>query len=296
MNNLRHISFVGVQPAPRPPRRAGFHPSASLRTPPLSAPLAELDPFLRWLLGRAGLDARAYRARALNRRLGACLRRLRAGSGEEARALLERRPYLLSRAVDAVLIGVTDFFRDKPVFDFLERTALPDLVLRRGPPRVFAAGVSDGQELYSLAILLGEAGALDGARLLGVDCRPDAVARARRGRFAAEQLAGLSPERRARWFAAEGGVFAARPALGARIAWRTGDLFADDDGAVFDIVLFRNVAIYLEAAAAARAWRSLAGRLAPGGLLVTGKAERPPESLGLTRLAPSVFKKEEAPC
>jgi chemotaxis methyl-accepting protein methylase len=56
------------------------------------------------------------------------------------------------------------------------------------------------------------------------------------------------------------------------------------------VILFRNVAIYLEPDEAFRVWGHLAARLRPGGVLVTGKAERPPASLGFERIEPCLFQ------
>ena len=59
----------------------------------------------------------------------------------------------------------------------------------------------------------------------------------------------------------------------------------------WDLILCRNVAIYLEPTAAARLWTVLVGSLRFGGILVVGKAERPQQQLALLRLAPCVFEK-----
>ena len=128
----RHVSFSGRRPARlRPPSCAS--PTAGRPAGVASGARREqvadvpLDPFVAWVLAGAGLDLEAYRPAPLNRRLSACLRALRCGTTEEARALLLRRPELLDRAVDALLIGVTSLGRDPQVFDALARLALPRL-------------------------------------------------------------------------------------------------------------------------------------------------------------------------
>ena len=86
--------------------------------------------------------------------------RCKVRSAEEARELLENRPDLLPVAVGSLLIGVTEFFRDPAVFEGCGRPVLPE---SGGPPRAaphLDAGCSSGEELYSLAILLAEAGLL----------------------------------------------------------------------------------------------------------------------------------------
>lgn len=252
---------------------------------------AGLDPFLDWLLHKGGVTAFAYRAAVLQRRLPACLRQLRVPTTGAARDLLERRPELLPFALSAVLIGVSEFFRDHAVFDQLASHILPELVRRKGGGRVCSVGCSAGQELYSVAILLAEAGGLEKSEMLGVDCRPDAIVRASVGAFANDELDSVDPRRLARYFRAEGGRWIARTELRARMRWQAADLFAFEMGGAWDLILFRNVAIYLDDVYTARVWERLVSRLAPGGFLVAGKAETPPAALPLRRVAPCLFKR-----
>ena len=114
--------LMGRRPLLPPLPRCNFTPA------PEPAP----DPFISWLLEQAGLDPAAYRAQAMNRRVAACLRQLRVPSAAAARALLEERPNLLPRVINTILIGVTEFFRDRLVFDHLRRVSLPELIAGRG--------------------------------------------------------------------------------------------------------------------------------------------------------------------
>lgn len=102
--DLRHIAFQG-KPSARPV--APGAPAARHAVPAVVPPGAEDDPgrFIAWVLARAGLDAGAYRAEPLLRRLQACLRALKVRSPLAARELIERQPHLAPTAVSALLIG-----------------------------------------------------------------------------------------------------------------------------------------------------------------------------------------------
>lgn len=249
------------------------------------------DPLISWVLERAGLQPGAYRAAAMQRRLSACLRQLKVPSTESARELLARKPDLVPVVLNTALIGVSEFFRDRPVFDYLKERVLPELLETKESLRVCSAGVSGGQELYSVAMLLAEAGMLANSRLLGLDCRASAIARAREGVFREDDMAGVETPRRERFFRQESGRWAVLPVLKDRIEWKVENLLTFEAGEPCDLVLFRNVAIYFTEAHSHSVWTRLCGQLADGGFLVTGKAERPPASLPLVRVAPSIYRK-----
>lgn len=252
-----------------------------------------VDDLLLWLLRQAGLDAASYRPRALQRRLPACLRVLGVGSPQEARELLASRPELVATAVNAVLLGVTEFYRDAAVFDELGGRVLPELLADGRELRIWSAACSDGHELYTVAMLLHRSGRLSGHHLVGSDCRPEALRRAREGEFPASALRGLSQELRERYFRAEGeDRYRVTEELRAAARWVTGDLLAAVEPGPWDLVLWRNMAIYLRPEVAKNLWGRIGREIRPGGYLVTGKAELPPRELPFRRVAACVYRKD----
>jgi chemotaxis protein methyltransferase CheR len=301
VSDLSHIYFTGVEPSGRESqRRRNALPLASLtqQQPASEQPnrpghAAVLEPFVASLLTRAGLDARAYQVAPLQRRSAACMRRLRVHSPTAGEALLKQRPHLLAPVLDVLLIGVTEFFRDPPVFEHIRTQVLPELLKARRGISVFSAGVSRGQELYSIAMLLGGLQALPHSRLLGWDCRPHAIARAQAGLYAAEETGNLTKALKRRWFVWDGSRYAAKTELCRQIRWQVADILSALPGGRWEMILFRNTAIYLDASRAALVWERLVGSLAPGGYMITGSAERPPGTLPLRRVRPCVYRKSE---
>jgi chemotaxis protein methyltransferase CheR len=300
--------------------------------PTLNQAAADHAELLELIFDRAGL-ARSYRPDALGRRLPACLRALKVHSAEEARQLLLRRPELLPAALSALLIGVTEFFRDRAVFEGIRTEVLPRLAGRDGTLRVWSAGCSTGEEVYSMAILLAEAALLERSWLLGTDCRGDAIGRARESQYCAAAIQALDASIRTTYFEpieGDGGGFAKaasrqerlsreassvpvcpafgsrdrrvsrtlrwRPvaALRGRARWKVADLTRTVEIGPWDMILCRNLAIYLERGSAAAIWQRLADALRPGGLLVVGKAERPPAGIGLLPLRRCIYRKTDA--
>ncbi len=255
-----------------------------------NAEQADAHPLIRWVFEKSGLDIGAYRSPALDRRLPACLRLLRVPTAECARDLMERRPELIAAVLGTILIGVSDFFRDPSVFAEIERKVLPRLLALRERVRICSIGCSSGQELYSMAMLAAEASALDRVELLGLDRRPEAIACAARGRFSKGEVARLSPGRVERFFEPDGAGWRVRPYLASALSWRSADLISLRAEEPWDLILCRNLLIYIRPDRASAVWESLCASLTPGGFLVTGKAEKAPAGLPLIRLAPSIYR------
>ncbi len=304
MLGLSHIYFVGAERSavPAGPGRSRTRSAAPIPgrvgqpAPQRVGPAAEteaLSPLIEFVLRQNGLDPSCYQSRALNRRLPACLRSLRARSESAAMAALSRDSALGPVALSALLIGVSGFFRDPAVFEHLRQATFPEALRAGGELRVCSVGCAAGQELYSAAMLLDELGGLAHSVLVGMDCRSQAVDQARAGRFEASDLAGISPERLTRYFQKEGNGAVISPALRKRTRWHVADLHDWPDTEPWDIILFRNVAIYLEPEQAASAWHRLERVLKPGGFLVTGKAGRPPSTMALRRESGCVYRKPE---
>ncbi len=276
----RIVNFAAPEELPLPPTHAS----------PVLGP--DSASFLHWLFARAGLEARLYRTETLQRRLPACLRMLRVRTPTQARHLLEGNAALIPTALSAMLVGVTSFFRDPGLFDFLGREVLPELARGRAGLHVWSAGCSDGAELYSVALLLAEMGLLGGSYLLGTDCRPDALARARAGVFEAAALKNLPLPLRERYFTAAEGRWQVAAALRTSLRWRGADVLKTQEPGVWDMILCRNTIMYMRTDATQLLWERFETGLRPGGVLVLGKAERPLGGKRLSILARCVYRRK----
>jgi chemotaxis methyl-accepting protein methylase len=294
--SYRHVVFPDSDPGPR---RAVNFTSSLDQSPPASEPPEQSlssDEYdcLRWLFHRANLSADDYRCETLKRRIPACLRALRVSSLSDARLAIQRNPEFLTLALAALVIGVTGFFRDPPVFDALNKKVLPELLAHRTGPRMWCAGCSDGPELYSVAMLLAERGALQRASLLGTDCRPDSLARAREGRYDAASIRHVPPHFLTQYFRPEASAWRIHPYLRAIVQWRTGNVLSTPEPGAWDLILCRNMAIYFHPATAARLCQMFHNVLRPGGFLVLGKAERPHGIAGLRAVAPCIYRRDRS--
>lgn len=181
--------------------------------------------------------------------------------------------------VDALLNQETSFFRDAPVLDMVA-DAVSAMAAENPGRRVklWSAACAHGQEPLSLAMLFAERAQKDGLPLpdiLATDVSDLAIARARQGRYSQFEIQrGLPVRRMIEWFETEGDDWVARADLLRRVTYRRHNLVGDQPPAGrFDVVLCRNVLIYLSATQRRRVFDTLAGLIRPGGLLVLGAGE-----------------------
>ena len=293
---LRHVVFTSAEGHGRavnfsPPRLPVGLPAAA-EEPELGY---EEETFLRWVFSRAGLDVRHYRMETLRRRLPSCLRVLKTGSPYEARQLLLHNPQLLQTSITTLVIGVTSFFRDFSVFEDLRQHVLPWLVNGRSTaPRILSVGCSDGLELYSVAMLLADLRVLHACFLLGTDCRADAIDAAREGVYEPPCMQGVPAEMLGRHFVNEGTQWRVVRTIRTAVQWRGGNALRVIEPGLWDLILCRNMMMYLQPEAAAQLCRRFQQTLRPGGVLVLGKAERPIGTSRFLAQGPCIYRREGA--
>lgn len=185
--------------------------------------------------------------------------------------------------IDAVTTNKTDFFREPSHFDFLVRTALPEL-LETGRRRIkaWSAACSIGAEAYTLAMVLEEFCAANRGwdySILGTDLCTQVIGQAVAGRYPEAMIAPVSPRLRQRYVMrgreqAAGEVRIA-PRLRAKLAFGRLNLM-DEAYPVerdMDLIFCRNILIYFDKPTQAGVLSRLCEHLRPGGYLFLGHSE-----------------------
>lgn len=181
--------------------------------------------------------------------------------------------------VDALLNQETSFYRDAGVLEAVV-TAV-DLLAEQGVtrrPRIWSAACSTGQEPLSLAILFAERAARLGCgepEIVATDVSEAAINRARAGRYSQFEIQrGLPVRRMIEWFEAVDPEWIARADLVRRVTYRRQNLVSDPPPpGRFDVVLCRNVLLYLSPQLRREVLDRIASAIRPDGLLVLGAGE-----------------------
>lgn len=252
--------------------------TAASMSPPIASQTA-INVLTALLEARTGQQIAAYRSWRLDTALKPLLRDRKLDTLDQlVTQLLEGSDRLIGdHIVDALVNQETSFFRDAQVFDLMvEAVALAEAGRRR--VRIWCAGCSTGQEPLSLAMLFTERTETSGApmpEIVATDVSEAALARARSGRFSQFEIQrGLPVRRMIRWFDTTGSDWIAKPDLVKLITFRRMNLVSDQPPpGRFDIVLCRNVLLYLSADTKGQVFPRIAAALNPGGKLVLGAGE-----------------------
>jgi chemotaxis protein methyltransferase CheR len=246
----------------------------------------ELELLLEGIYRRYGFDFRGYATASLRRRVW---RRTSLEGLGTVTALLDRVLHdqtVLERLLKDLSINVTEMFRDPTFHRALREHALP--LLRTYPfLRIWNAGCSTGEEAYSLAIALHEAGLLDRARIYATDMNETALAQARSGTFPLERMQGYTENYQraggarslSEYYVTRGTSVVFDAALARNVVFAQHNLVTDRSFNEFHMIICRNVMIYFGRELQRQVHELFLDSLVPLGLLGLGRKEaiQPPD-------------------
>ncbi|HZC96306.1 MAG TPA: protein-glutamate O-methyltransferase CheR [Bradyrhizobium sp.] len=239
--------------------------------------------YLRKLLKeRSGLDLSADKQYLVESRLVPLARKSAlAGIPELVLKIRGGAEPLTAEVVEAMTTNETFFFRDKIPFDHLKEAVIPALLQARAARRslrIWCAASSTGQEPYSIAMLLKEAGpALSGWRteIVATDLSLGVLEKARAGIFSQfEVQRGLPIQLLVKYFTQVGELWQLNADIRAMVQHRQLNLLQDFSHlGTFDVIFCRNVLIYFDQDTKAGIFARIARMIEPDGVLALGAAE-----------------------
>lgn len=227
-----------------------------------------------------GFDFRHYAPASLKRRIRHCVREEKLSSVSALQEKLLYNAACMERFLLVLSINVTALFRDAGFYRAFREKVLPRL---RTYPfiRIWHAGCSSGEEVYSLAILLQEEGLYDRVRLYATDMNEVILARARDGIYPLERMQAYARnyvdaggrQSLADYYTAQYGRAIFHGSLKKNIVWSQHNLVTDGSFNEFHVILCRNVLIYFDQTLQARVHRLLYESLITFGMLGLGQME-----------------------
>jgi len=243
---------------------------------------SSLEKVLILLRTRTGHDFSLYKKNTVYRRIERRMGIHQIGRIASYVRYLQENPQEVELLFRELLIGVTSFFRDPEAWEVLQEESIPALLAdlpAGGMLRAWSAGCSTGEEAYSLAIAFREI--LEKVKpaenitlqIFATDLDRDAIDKARQGVYLPHIAAGVSPERLKRYFIKEGDRYRVGKEIREMVTFATQNVIMDPPFTKLDILICRNLLIYLTPELQKKLLPLFHYSLKPGGVLFLGSAE-----------------------
>jgi len=233
------------------------------------------------LKSRTGVDFSQYKPTSIARRIQRRMVLYKLESFDDYAQHLRYNSAEVTALYEEILIHVTSFFRDPEAFEKLKELVFPTITQNKSaetPIRIWVAGCSTGEEVYSIAIclleFLGDQAIQPPIQIFATDIGEQAIDKARSGVYSENQMVDVSPERRTRFFIAqEEGSYRISKAVRELCIFARQDLGSDPPFSNLDLVSCRNVLIYLGESLQKKVMPIFHYSLNPTGFLLLGTSE-----------------------
>lgn len=240
----------------------------------------DIDALLNDLYDMHGYDFSHYARASLRRRLNRVMVVDRLPSFAELQYKVRHEPDYLPHLVEEITVNVTEMFRDPAAYKVLREHVIPKLA-PQPLIRIWHAGCATGEEVYSMAIMLEEAGLLQKSLLYATDLNPSVVENIKRGIFPMSHMKQYSENYVASggrkdfsgYYTAQYGLAKFDDRLKSRMIAATHNLVSDRSFNEFHLILCRNVLIYFDKVLQDRVLTLLDDSLDQLGYLMLGAKE-----------------------
>ena len=229
---------------------------------------------------KIGFNCEDYKQPHLKRRLAVRLRATQSASYKDYAQVLLRNADEEKQLKETLTVNVTELFRNPETYESVRNNVLPELIKYKGNNKVikvWSAGCSNGEEPYSIAILLNEYLGSSAKRynisILGTDIDEDSLGKAENALFQSKQLEKIEKERIARFFVKKENNYQVIDELKKLVKVKHHDLISGPKLSGFDIIFCRNVTIYFEEQLQEILYMNFYNALNEGGYFVMGKTE-----------------------
>lgn len=242
----------------------------------------EFDQVVEFIADELDFEPASYNDAYLDRRITSRMRRTGSETHREYRRVLASDPDERTALLDALSINVTEFFRNPDVWEAL-RPILRTLTADKRHVDCVSAACSDGREPYSTAMLARDDPHIDANRLdiVGTDIDEEALNVARAGVYETTTTTDIERELEPLsdhddYVRQDGDRFEVRDGIKRMVEFKRHDLIRDRPFESVDLLMCRNILIYIDADYKETIFDTLVESLRDGGYLVIGMSETPP--------------------
>jgi two-component system, chemotaxis family, CheB/CheR fusion protein len=245
-----------------------------------TTPDPQFESLLRYIQESRGLDFRGYKRTSLMRRITLRMEAVEATNFGAYQSHLEAHPGEFEDLLNTVLINVTSFFRDPEAWEVLKSEVVPQIVAEAEGGRairIWSVGCASGEEPYSIAMLfaaaLGTADFCERVKIYATDLDEEALRAARQATYSPREVEGVPPKLLDRYFERTNHHYVFNRDLRKCVIFGRHNVVKDAPISRIDLLVCRNLLIYLEGETQDVVLPRLHYALASEGFLFLGKAE-----------------------
>ncbi len=239
----------------------------------------KLERIFQKIFDETGYDFSGYKLKTIQRRIARRMAVHRLTSLDDYLEFLDSSPHEIDSLFKDFLISVTAFFRDKEAFEELKKVI--DNIVERTPEtesiRVWVPGCANGEEAYSIGILLHQAlvnrRKTTAYQIFASDIDESALSQARRGMFSAAQIDGVESAILENYFQPRDGQYMISKSVRDRIVFAKQNVINDPPFSKVDLISCRNLLIYFSQDLQKRVLQTFHFALKNGSYLFLGKSE-----------------------
>lgn len=222
------------------------------------------------------LDLTNYKNAQMERRIVSFMNKHKIFKLDDYFLLLKNSEEQLAEFVNMLTINVSEFFRNPEKFVELKETYLKEMIKSKPNLKIWSAGCSIGAEVYSVAMILDELGALGKCQLIASDFDQKILNKAQSGIYSKEEV-GTVPVPYKKYFTVHDeakGTYVIDKKITSSVKFQRQDLLNSHFEKGFDMIICRNVVIYFTDEAKDKLYQKFSDALIPGGYLFIGSTER----------------------
>ncbi len=230
-----------------------------------------------------GFDFTGYKRSSLMRRVEYRMQTLQMATYSDYGNYLKASPEEFTPLFNTIEVNVTNFFRDAEVWDYAIAQVIPQIIAAKSSDeqiRIWSAGCASGEETYTLAVLLAEALGVkqfcSRVKIYATDIDKEALNQARQASYSNSEVVGIPATLLEQYFEQADHRYVFDKNLRSSIVFCHHDLIKDAPMSKIDLLVCRNVLIYLNIDAQTRALARFHFGLKNSGFLFLGKAEMLP--------------------
>lgn len=252
------------------------------------------DFFYQWTNQHLQLHLDGYKQKQLQRRIATSMRNVGISTLEDYAKAIETDPVIKQKFLDYITINVTDFFRNKDIFEEFEEQLIHELLPKFSTLKIWSAACSTGAEAYSIAMILEKHQVKLKDKILATDIDQTILEKAKMGIYDNHELKNVEYTLREKYFLERNGQYQINNTIKNAVDFRRHDLIADSYPKNYHVIVCRNVMIYFNNDVKESIYQRISESLVPGGLYFSGATETiyNPSQYGLTKVASFIYRKD----